>query len=260
MVLDCSIRQEGYPFQGIFLDKIFYIQGDRTYDTRRKVFSPDKKYFIYTLAGSGTIMVDEQPISVTANSYMHIVPSTHFSYYANGDLWEFWWYEYTGNPLRSVNTVGYATENSQMAFLLEHSFQYSKQGAWDVSTGMFLTLCALLEHCSVLYGVNHNDDGLFSAMDRHIRTNIQSATVADLVTNFKIEERSLRNLFHRQCNLPPKQYILKLRLEAACRLMLASKDSLQTIAMETGFSSAYHLSNCFKKQLSISPSQYRRKA
>lgn len=259
MNLDCSVRADGYAVHNVFLDKIFYICGDDSYNTPKKIFEPNKKYFIYTIAGSGVVVVDDTVVTVTANTYMHIVPTERFSYHTYGENWEFWWYEYKGVDLAMTNTIYHAAQNSQIAFLLEHSFHYSQEGAWDVACAMFLALCALLDHCSILYYKRHEDSGLFRVIDKYIRDNLKTITVLDLVQHFKMEERSLRNFFHRQCNLPPKQYILKLRLEETCRLMLGTRRNLQSIAVETGFSSAYHLSRCFKKQFSIAPSQYRKK-
>ncbi len=260
MVLDCSIREDGYPFHDILLDKIFYIQGDDSYATKKKILSPGKKYLVYTISGEGTVVLDGQKFVLSATSYVHIAPKDHFSYFANGNLWEFWWFEYTGPSFAPVNEIRYASENPQISFLLEYAFRYSQQNAWDVACGMFLSLCALLDHCSVLYSGDHSNDGLFRSMDKFIRDNIQTITVGDLANFFKTEERSLRNFFHRQCNLPPKQYILKIRLEHASRLMLGSTLSLQSIALASGFCNAYHLSKCFKQQFSITPSQYRKKA
>ena len=68
-----------------------------------------------------------------------------------------------------------------------------------------------------------------------------------------------RREFKRHTGLAPYQYVRRLRLEKARRMIGNSSDSLQTISERLGFASPYHLSAAFKKQFGQSPDHWRRR-
>lgn len=57
---------------------------------------------------------------------------------------------------------------------------------------------------------------------------------------------------------PPHAYVVRRRLEEACRLMLTSSASLSEIALSVGFSDQSHLCKHFRQTLGQSPSNWRR--
>jgi len=67
-----------------------------------------------------------------------------------------------------------------------------------------------------------------------------------------------RREFKARTGLPPKQYLLRLRLEKARRLLGNTPDSIKAVADRLGFNSPFHLSAAFKKEFGISPSHWRR--
>ena len=67
-----------------------------------------------------------------------------------------------------------------------------------------------------------------------------------------------RRGFKTRTGLPPKQYLLRLRLEKARRLLGNTPDSIKTIADRLGFNSPFHLSAAFKKEFGVAPATWRR--
>lgn len=53
------------------------------------------------------------------------------------------------------------------------------------------------------------------------------------------------------------EYVNQVRLEKACSLLKETQESIQTIALETGFDSPQYFSNVFRKHRGMSPSEYR---
>jgi AraC family transcriptional regulator len=53
------------------------------------------------------------------------------------------------------------------------------------------------------------------------------------------------------------EYIRRLRIEQACREMSLPDSSLAQIALSAGFSDQSHFSRIFKRQMGISPAEYR---
>jgi AraC-like DNA-binding protein len=67
-----------------------------------------------------------------------------------------------------------------------------------------------------------------------------------------------RREFKKQTGLSPWQYHLQAKLSHAGRLLATTGDTLEEIAEASGFGSAFHLSNAFKKAFGKSPSHWRR--
>lgn len=71
---------------------------------------------------------------------------------------------------------------------------------------------------------------------------------------------SLRNfarVFKREVGTTPSQFIERIRLEAAVKLLEETSQSLETVARECGFQSGEHLRLTFARRFGITPGQYR---
>ena len=63
----------------------------------------------------------------------------------------------------------------------------------------------------------------------------------------------------RQCfGTSPRQYLLRVRVEAACRCLAQTSRTITSIALETGFHDHAHFTRSFQRIMSVSPSAYRR--
>jgi len=69
-----------------------------------------------------------------------------------------------------------------------------------------------------------------------------------------------RREFKARTGVAPRQYLQRLRLEQARRLLGASSYTLEDIAGRLGFSSAFHLSAAFKQRYGEAPAHWRRAA
>ena len=68
----------------------------------------------------------------------------------------------------------------------------------------------------------------------------------------------LSRVFRRHYRCTIGDYIRRLRVESASHQILTTKVSLLEIAMTAGFSDQSHFSRIFKRQMGISPTEYRR--
>jgi AraC-like DNA-binding protein len=66
-----------------------------------------------------------------------------------------------------------------------------------------------------------------------------------------------QRLFSAGVGLSPYDYLLRLRIRAACRLISAGK-GLTQVALECGFSDQSHFSHVFRKETGVTPGLYRR--
>ena len=68
-----------------------------------------------------------------------------------------------------------------------------------------------------------------------------------------------RREFRKRTGISPRQYLLRIRMQRAQRMLGSSNASLKQVADRLGFSSAFHLSSSFKAQFGLAPSQWRRR-
>jgi AraC-like DNA-binding protein len=68
-----------------------------------------------------------------------------------------------------------------------------------------------------------------------------------------------RREFRARTGISPRQYLLRIRMQRAQRLLGASDESIKRIADRLGFSSAFHLSSAFKAEFGMAPSHWRRR-
>jgi len=88
-------------------------------------------------------------------------------------------------------------------------------------------------------------------LDQTIHANDLSAVAQRSTAHFS---RAFKQAFGE----PPHAYIVRRRLEEACRLMLTSSASLSEISLSVGFSDQAHLCKLFRKAFDQSPSRWRR--
>ena len=99
-------------------------------------------------------------------------------------------------------------------------------------------------------------------LDTYISSNLSNSDllIADVATEFHMSERS----FHRKLNAltgsSPKQYIIKLKMRVACKLLSESDLTISAIALNSGFGGSAQFSRAFKHQYQVSPKEYRDQA
>jgi transcriptional regulator GlxA family with amidase domain len=83
-------------------------------------------------------------------------------------------------------------------------------------------------------------------------------TTAAIARRLGLSSRSLEILFKQALGMGPGTYYLRLRLQAARRLLLDTRLSMQIVAVRSGFGSHSAFSRTFRQHYGLSPSAYRR--
>ncbi|KXV16878.1 AraC family transcriptional regulator [Caballeronia megalochromosomata] len=82
-------------------------------------------------------------------------------------------------------------------------------------------------------------------------------SVFDAARTAAMSERNFLRHFKREIGLTPSQYLLRARLKLSCELLANSELPIDKIARRTGLSNGERLSKLFRKQFSMSPTEYR---
>lgn len=82
-------------------------------------------------------------------------------------------------------------------------------------------------------------------------------TQAQLASHFNFHPNYLSRYIHQHTGVTVSQLIIRARLEFACQRLITSNDSIETIALSTGWHSISHFYHAFKTQLSLTPENFR---
>jgi AraC-like DNA-binding protein len=85
----------------------------------------------------------------------------------------------------------------------------------------------------------------------------KSLTLQELAEKANLSPRHFTRIFNETYKTTPMHYILKLRLQHACTLLIKSKQSILEIALESGFNDSNYFTRQFKNFYGITPTQYR---
>jgi AraC family transcriptional regulator, arabinose operon regulatory protein len=91
----------------------------------------------------------------------------------------------------------------------------------------------------------------------HIKTTIH---IEDLLAVTNLSRSVFFRIFRAQTGKPPYQYIMELKIENACHLLMQTSLQIKHIASLLGFYDESSFSHQFKASTGISPSNYRDKA
>lgn len=259
MFFDFCIGEHGASGAPCGLDTIYLVWGDESYRTPRKAITPGKTYIVFTLKGAGRIQYDGQTYDVSENELLAMRPHSDFSYFCEGSVWRFWWFELT-QPQQYVPEDCVLKCGAPSGFVLDlfkHSLVSAKQGRWDIAQGLVLSsLMVIMDQRA--RGALQPGGALIERAQQYVRENLSSATVASMCEELSVQERTLRNICHKVLGISPKQMISRMRIEMAQQLFVNTGMPLMDISIQLGFASQYHFSRSFKEQVGLSPSEYRR--
>ena len=91
-------------------------------------------------------------------------------------------------------------------------------------------------------------------MNEHLAQEFSLSRLAGLAG---MSDFHFNRLFKRATGVPPSQYQIKLRLDAARRMLRETPKSVITIANEVGYSNPSHFAQLFRKETGLSPTNYR---
>lgn len=98
----------------------------------------------------------------------------------------------------------------------------------------------------------HND--LLDYIKAHLHTNLKVKQIAEY---FGYNEKYLSHLFRSIKGMSLKQYILREKIELAKYSLIDTNDNIVQIAEQLGFSDTHHFMKTFKKQVGLTPTEYR---
>lgn len=105
--------------------------------------------------------------------------------------------------------------------------------------------------------VDFDKKRLQTILDYILENMYRNITIEELSQIIYMSPRTLSRFIKKHTGESVHQYILNIKITQAIKIISQTNCTLSKVAMTTGFSSSYHLSNSIKRITGKSPSQYR---
>nr|WP_235355455.1 helix-turn-helix domain-containing protein [Burkholderia latens] len=92
----------------------------------------------------------------------------------------------------------------------------------------------------------------------HLRVNSENRiSIADAAQAAAMSERNFLRRFKNEIGVTPTEFVLKIRLEKACRMLIETDLPADKVARRTGLGSGDRMAKLFRQHLQTSPTEYR---
>lgn len=122
------------------------------------------------------------------------------------------------------------------------------------------TLCKIYSEVSeTRENIINNYDEYFMESISYIHQNYhQKISINDLCEIAHLSRSSYIRKFKEICKIPPSNYIVKQRIQAAKNMLITTNFSIIEIAFRTGFYDTSHFAKAFEAETKVSPAIYRK--
>jgi transcriptional regulator GlxA family with amidase domain len=85
-------------------------------------------------------------------------------------------------------------------------------------------------------------------------------TVAEIAVEAGLSASQLNRRFRAQFQVPPSEYLQRVRVDRASRLLAETNTPILDVALQTGFFDQAHLTRTFRRWIEMTPNEFRNSA
>lgn len=227
---------------------------------------------IYCVEGAGWYRLDKNEYRVSANQFFILPAGTPHSYGADKKQpWTIYWIHFTGehaaiysqdayvpqdiNPsvhsrIRERNTVFEEIFNTIEKSYDRESLRYASSLLhYYLASMRYLRLYRQKEPSSI---------GFVEAVTHYMVENMEKkVTLQELADYMGYSQSYLSQRFKQELGESPVNYLNRLRIDSACRMLKETNLKINHICHKVGISDAYYFSRLFRQLMGMSPREYR---
>lgn len=126
--------------------------------------------------------------------------------------------------------------------------------------GYLYQLLFTVANATNTYVPHNRPDERITQIIQYINENYNHITdIEQVAEHFFISKYHLCRFFRKNLGIPLVSYVNTIKIREACSLMKKGELSMTSIAMQCGFNSSSYFCKVFKKEMGVSPSEYRKK-
>ena len=227
-------------------------------------------------SGSGTLEKEKQSWNILEGEAFLIYPGETTIYRADRDNpWNYVWVGFHGFRSREILMhAGFSREcpvvkvrdkdrlNMVLKKLLsELDLTFSGEMARTASLYELMALLAENHELETkLTGERENNPDykyVKRAVEMIARAYRSHLRVEDIAKEIGISRNYLSSIFKREMGISPQEFLIDFRLEAAASLLRNTRDPVNAVAIEVGYSDPLSFSKAFRRKFGMSPTEFR---
>ena len=233
-------------------------------------------YYIlhFILDGQGHFYNDKTHYVLNKNQYFLITPGTLVFYRAEAqNPWTYVWICFNGSSVPDMLRRCHISKESPLQRcadpetiqkIILQMIQYPEKtpaNECHIQSGLYAIFAELYESSHASYNALESNDNFYVAQaTSYILGNSDpEITVTDIANYLHISRSYLFTLFKKHLNTSPQRFLALARIRNACEMLTKTDLPITTIANSCGYQNPFAFSRAFKKEMEISPSNYRQK-
>lgn len=264
-----KIKMAHHPFLvNLFTDAIGYFPNAKHHNRSRKN-GIEEYILLYCLKGEGWIKIHGKTIKLTPNTGYIIPKNTPHKYGSSQkEAWSIYWVHFSGTYAATFyerfcftkeSAVNIVYDENRLEVLKEIiSLLEDTLSDERVELVHFKLMTFLSSLCYVTTLENNITDKI-SVSISFMKTNLEETLTIDTLANqacFSVSRYS--ELFKQKTGYSPIQYFIRLKIQKACEYLYFTNLNIKEICKKVGFEDPYYFSRMFKKQIGLSPMQYKK--
>ena len=229
----------------------------------------------YVISGKGIFSSSNHKVAHLKAGDVFILPKDVPCFYQadEEDPWSYFWIGFTGTSVEQIVSLSSLSVTNFIHNVDGTNFEKSLKELYSAlheNDSPLNSLLVLSHTYSMFYYLLHDFPGkkkfrpnrvteLYSSIELFIKNYYsKNINISDICTEFSISRGYLNQIFSKCTNISPQEYLMKIRMEKAKRLLYSSDYSVQTISSMVGYNDPFTFSKAFKKYSQVSPSKYRK--
>lgn len=259
-------------------ENLLYLQeiGEKTdYIPHSSIHDNLESYlFLIINDGSGYITSDNDKRLVVKDDIVFLDCTSKFSLLSDDkDLWSFSWIHFNGPTMKEIYKK-YIDRANEYCFKckdinsfnviykrildLAMSSEYAKDMMINEQLSSLLTLL-MKNNYNQKITISYKDSYSLNNIYNYLKDNFLTFTsLDDLANKFNINKYYLTRIFKSTYNISIVSYILNLKINHSKELLRFSNDSIEEVALKSGFNDSNYYTRTFKKLEMITPLAYRK--
>lgn len=244
------------------------------YHFRERRQGANQNILIYCKEGKGWIIYNEEKFYLTRNQAFILPANEAHVYGADMDPWSIYWIHFLGEMADLFSSIIgkiidiYESDSSRYEdrfLLFEEIFQNLEMG-YSPENLEYTSFCLMHFLASIKYlpqfrkirNVKEKDTVQKSIL--YMKDNLENKIVLeDIAKHVGYSPSHFENLFLEKTSYSPMKYYNQLKIQRACSYLQFSDLKIKEIAFRLGYFDPYHFSKAFKKEMDITPKEYRTK-
>ncbi len=227
----------------------------------------DDYFLIYVTDGIFSTEIDNKIFNLGKGAVVLYPPKFKYHYWGKPPS-KYLCVHFTGSHVEKLlGDLGFPTLEP---YILENEFSpkikslFDKMVEQNITRAPFLkySLACLLEEILLtiaIGNVKNSDHRTFKKSIKYIHENYTEKIQVPYLAKLEgLSNSRYITLFSKETGKTPSEYILELRLQRACDLLLSTDIGIGPIGASSGYKDQYFFSKIFKKHIGVSPQEYRK--